>query len=217
MGRNILIVTTAHLEPKECSEINMDFASRIEEYKNSFEILKNFSNFFDEVVILETRVKENFDYLEQSGFRVFYSQKENTFLNKGMNEISHLIEIIKNIESDEEDFIYKMSGRYKLQNLNINEYNDFDCVAKDDSDIYPNLPTGVHTFWFKIKIKLLKDFYKYVGCENQPPEFKTNICIEWELFNFMKLNKRCLILPPQKFLGIQTCVYDGKNWIKRNV
>ena len=217
MGKNILIITTAHLEPKECSEIGMDFESRIEEYKNSFEILKNFSNFFNEVIILETRVSKNVYYLEKSGFRVFYSQKKNNFLNKGMNEISHLSEIIKNLELDEEDIIYKMTGRYKLQNLNINEYIDFDCVAKDDRDIYPNLPIGVHTFWFKIKTKLLKDFYKYVGCENQLPEFKRNICIEWELFNFMKLNNRCLILPPQTLLGIQTCVYDGKNWIKRNV
>jgi hypothetical protein len=210
-----LVITTAHFSESECIHNGFDYNDRIREHTESFQKINNIKNEFDSITIVETRSFENLDYLEKTGFDIFLSKKPNYFLNKGLNEIFHMKNFIdSNQNIAETDLIVKLSGRYKIENDNLLKYTDFDCVAKNDLDIYDS-GKGVHTFYYSIRKKTFNEFYNHVSLDFNNNYYKKDICLEWELKDFLLKSEKCLILPKDEKIGVTTCIFFNKEWIKK--
>lgn len=210
-----LLITTAILPENICNQIydsGYDYNQRIEDYKKSFELANIFKENFESIIILETVSKERVDFLHEYGFNVYYSSVNNFFSNKGLNEIDHINNYLidNNYSIDDNDIIIKLSGRYFIENMNILNYinKKYDLVVKDDSDIYKS-GLGVHSFYYAISKKLFFDFYIFVDLDFDNKEYKKNICIEWELKNFVKTlpDEICYIIPPSDKIGVITNTY----------
>lgn len=215
MIKKHLIITTAHFTEEESKNNGFPYLERIKEYTDSFNKVKNISSNFDSITLLETKSKDKLDYLEDSKFDICYSSKPNLFYNKGLNEIFHLENFLQNNNLiKNQDIIIKISGRYKIENINLLKYIDYDCSAKNDLDIYDS-GMGVHTFYFLFKRYFFHDFYKYVNLDFNNFFYKQSTCIEWELKNFMLKNKKCYIIPYEEKIGVTTCIFSGKEWIKK--
>jgi hypothetical protein len=199
MSKKILISTSFFIDSEQ----------RINQYIESFQTYHNFKDKFDDVIIIETS-QNNVDYVNDSGFNVFYSPLDNEFPNKGYNWIRHLTNYLNtNIQINDDDILTFITGRYMLVNDNmVNLINTlivpkkYDLFAKDDSDIYPNdgINNGVHTFYFSSRIKTFKDFHKWYF-DNQ--HWNVSGCIEYSLRRYMeKNNNKCIVLPKETVLGV---------------
>lgn len=191
----ILIIGSAHIDDDK----------RILDYIASFNLVREQNFLFDKIIILETISQHKIDYLENSGFEVFYSKIGNSNKNKGKNWMNHLGNFLNN-HTDNNIFIF-MSGRYMLQNNNkiksIIDYminHNIEFLAKDDKDLFEG--KGVHTFllFFK-KNKFLEFINYYENNELNSP------CIEHDLKNFLINSNNCFILDYKTEMGIMTNYY----------
>lgn len=207
-----LIITTAVI-PKELCSLNLGYSyeKRMSDYKDSFEYVLKLKDKFNTITILETVSKEKVDELENSGINVYYSNIDNSFKNKGINEILHIQDFLKNSNINDDDIVIKLSGRYLIENDNILSINS-DFIAKYDGDIYPG-DRGVHTFFFGFKKKL---FFQFVSMLNiSSINTYEKICIEWLIKDFM-ISKNISILNNSYKLGVVTCLYSKEmnRWTK---
>jgi hypothetical protein len=195
-----LIITTATISEDICLEkLGYSYYQRISDYQRSFDCVLKMRKKFDTITIIETVSKEKVDFLENSGIDVYYSKFDNSFSNKGINEMYHINDFLENYKIDDDDLIIKISGRYLMITddiLNI----DFDFIAKYDGDIYPG-DRGVHTFFFGFKKKL---FVEFINSINKNDYDK---CVEWLVKDYM-LSKNIKILDNSFKLGVITCLYS---------
>lgn len=154
-----LIITTATIPEDICyQQLGYSYVQRMKDYKLSFDHALKFRENFDTITILETVAKEKVDELEECGINVYYSKFNNSFSNKGLNEIFHIQDFLNNSNFNDDDLIIKITGRYLMVNDNILNI-DSNIVAKYDGDIYPG-DRGVHTFFFGIKKNIFNQFIK---------------------------------------------------------
>ncbi len=141
----IRIIYTAALIPTHIE-------ARKKEYIRSLKILKKFNI---PIYIVEACKKNGPTFLENYCKNIFYAQSNNVFLkNKGVNEVSTLLEAINHFNFSDEDILIKLTGRYHFKSkLFINTIQDnshYDAFVKLD-------PYGqVFTGCFAIKVKYLK-------------------------------------------------------------
>jgi len=214
-NRNVhLIITTANISKNICNKIygsGYSYEKRINDYKKSFEIVSSLRKYFTTITILETCSKEKIDYLYDYNFIVYYSNQNNYFVNKGLNEMNHINNYLcDNSFIKDDDIVIKLSGRYFITNTNIlNFTNKYNIIVKDDRDIYTS-GLGVHTFYFAITKKLFFDFYKFIDLKFDDIDYKKNIAIEWEMKKFFEsLNDEKYMILPQEKIGIITNTYYG--------
>lgn len=199
-----LIITTAIISEELCLQtIGYSYEQRMNDYKNSFKSALLLNDKFDSITILETVSKNKVDFLENSGIPVYYSNINNNFTNKGINEIIHIENFLKNSNIDDDDLVVKLSGRYLIENDTI-LLIDRDFIAKYDGDIYPG-DRGVHTFLFGVKKKLFMEFVDSLNMSNN--NTYDDVCIEWLIKGFM-LSKGIEILDNRYNLGVITCLYS---------
>jgi len=199
-----LIITTAIVPEEICfQKLGYSYEQRSADYIKSFEHGLLFKDNFNSITIIEMISNEKIDILENSGINVYYSKFDNLFVNKGINEIFHIIDFFKNSNIKDDDLIIKITGRYLMMNDNILKI-DSDFIAKYDGDIYSPLNRGIHTFFFAFKKKLFIEFFNSLDFVNNNYD---NICIEWLLKDFM-IQKNIPILDKNYKLGVITCLYN---------
>jgi hypothetical protein len=196
-----LISTSAHLIDNE----------RKGEYIDSYKLIKSFEKDFESITIIETISKVPLDYLENCGLKVCYSKLENPYSNKGVNWLNHIVSFLNDSNIENDDIVVFITGRYKLINLNIisiiNDYmlnNEIDFIAKDDRDLYPLTPHGVHTFLIAFTKNKFLDFYKWYEKNGTIED-----CIEWDLKKYLESSDKSLILPKDEIMGVETRVSSG--------
>lgn len=207
-----LIITTAHIPKESCLiKIGYDYQIRVQDYIESFKSALKLSNKFDSIKIIETVSKEKIDYLENSGIDVYYSTFDNSFINKGLNEMYHIKNFLDNNEIYADDMIVKLSGRYIIVNDNILNL-DSDFIAKFDGDIYDPFNRGVHTFYFAFKKSLFLEFINWLNIENTNNDYTP---IEWKVKEFL-LVKNIKILDNSYKIGVITCLFSKElnRWTK---
>lgn len=196
-----LISTSAHI----------DIPSRIEEYIDSYNLISNLSESFKSITIIETVSQQKLEYLENSGFDIFYSNLGNEHSNKGVNWLNHMTNFISKSKIKDNEIIIFITGRYKMVNTNIlslienhmiSEKNEF--IAKDDNDLYPGADKGVHTFYIAFTKKKFLDFSNWYKENGSPMD-----CIEWDLKKYLETNENCMILPKNIIMGIETRVFQS--------
>lgn len=198
-----LIITTAIISKEKClTQLGYSYEQRMLDYKNSFESALLLRDKFDTITIVETVSKEKVKELEDSGINVYYSNFDNSFVNKGINEMFHIQDFLKNSSISDEDLIIKITGRYLIINDNILNINS-DFIAKYDGDIYPG-NRGVHTFFFGCKKKLFIEFIDTFNFKNN--NYDTT-CIEWLVKDYI-LSINIPILDNFYELGVITCLYS---------
>ena len=179
-----LIITTAIIPKEKClNQLGYSYEQRMEDYKNSFESVLKLKDKFDSITIIETISKKKILELEESGINVYYSKFKNSFTNKGMNEMFHILEFLHNSSINDDDLVIKIIGRYLMENADILNI-DSDFIAKYDGDIYPG-DRGVHTFFFGFKKRLFMEFIESLDVTNNN---YSSVCIEWLVKDFI-LNK----------------------------
>lgn len=198
-----LIITTAVI-PKELCLLRLGYSyeQRMLDYNKSFEYALKFKDKFDSITILETISKYKVVELEDSGIPVYYSKVSNLYSNKGINEMLHIQDFLKNSNFNDYDLIIKITGRYLIENVSILDINS-DIIAKYDGDIY-GPDNGVHTFFFGFKKNLFDEFIKFLDINTHD---YNNICIEWLLKDFL-LSKNIPILNKNHKIGVTTCLYS---------
>ena len=198
-----LIITTAIIPKAIClSTLGYSYEQRMNDYKQSFEYALKLKDKFDSITIIETVSKEKVVELEESDIKVYYSNFDNSFVNKGLNEMFHIQDFLNNSNIDDNDLIIKLSGRYLIINENILNIN-LDIIAKYDGDIY-GLNKGVHTFLFGFKKKLFNEFINFLDVKKHNYDLT---CIEWLVKDFI-LSKNIPILDPNYKLGVMTSLYN---------
>ena len=185
---------------------------RINDYIISINSYEKYKSEFENVVLVETINKNNVTYIDESGFKTFYSPLDNTHPNKGFNWTCHIHYYINNNNQIlDDDIIVFITGRYKLINTNIiqliNKHlikDKYEFLAKEDGDVYDS-GLGVHTFIISFTKKIFNDFFNwYIDYINH------NECIEWSIKKYMKLNpNRCIILPKETIFGVECNPYYG--------
>lgn len=89
----------------------------IECIRNIVEITKNQEDI--KVIVVENNGKRE-TYLDNLGCDVIYTSNNSlNFPNKGMNELLDIKHVIKTYNISDEDFIFKLTGRYKVLNLDL--------------------------------------------------------------------------------------------------
>ena len=201
-----LIITTAIIPEDKClSQLGYSYEQRIEDYKKSFEYALKLRDKFDSITIVETVSNENIVELDESGLDVYYSTFDNSYKNKGLNEMCHINDFLQNSNIDDNDLIIKITGRYLIINDGIlNVKSDF--IAKYDGDIYPG-NRGVHTFFFGFKKKIFFEFIEFLEFLDIKNNNYDDVCIEWLVKDFM-INKKIPILDNSYKLGVVTCLYS---------
>lgn len=172
-----LIITAANIPD--------NYNSRKDLYIKSIESALRYDYLFDSYTILEC-ASSKVDYLE--GFNLHYSKEQNTYPEKGLNEMQHLKAFIEQSNLKDGDAIIKLTGRYLLEdNSFFNKVklliNDYDSIFKDDSDIY--VGRGYHTFLYCMKKNRFLDTINSLrfSSDNMEP-------IEWGVKDFLKEKNR---------------------------
>ncbi|WEK19181.1 MAG: hypothetical protein P0Y49_20595 [Candidatus Pedobacter colombiensis] len=172
-----LIITTANIENH--------YQERKWLYIQSIERALQFDYLFDSYTILECASSDE-DYLNEHN--VHYSNVQNKYPEKGLNEMQHLKAFIEHASFDENDLIIKLTGRYMLEdNSFFNKVrllaSDYDSIFKDDSDIYEGV--GYHTFLYCAKKSRFLEIINSLNYskENLDP-------IEWGVKNYLKGKER---------------------------
>jgi hypothetical protein len=195
-----LIITTATISEDQClKKLGYSYEQRVSDYQKSFDCALELKHKFDTIIIIETVSKEKVDFLENSGINVYYSNFDNSFTNKGINEMFHIKDFLENSKISDDDLIIKISGRYLMITdtiLNI----DSDFIAKKDGDIYYG-DRGVHTFFFGFKKKLFIEFINLINVNDYDK------CVEWLVKDYI-LSKNIKILENSVKLGVITCLYN---------
>ncbi|RXF69093.1 hypothetical protein [Arcticibacter tournemirensis] len=188
-----LIITSANIEEY--------YIKRKQQYIDSIEACLKYTSLFDSYTILEC-TSPNEEYL--NNYNVFYSQEGNPYLNKGLNEMNHLRSFINTVSFSPNDIIIKLSGRYLIQSSHFFQQatmmNDkYDCIFKDDSDVYEGL--GYHTFLYAIKTWLLLETINSLNFDKQ-----NNRPIEWDVKTFIEARGRNMLISDLDLIAYQgTC------------
>ena len=116
--------------------INDFYEQRKKEYEKSINSLFSMG-YKENIEILECVYKEKEKtFLDNFTNNVFYSRKNYTFSNKGVNEILNIKNFLQNKKNSSEEKILKLTGRYILQNdffIKKCELNEYDVILKRDS------------------------------------------------------------------------------------
>jgi hypothetical protein len=200
-----LISTSAHINDK----------NRCEEYIECYKIIYDIKHLFESITIIETISKKSIDYLENSGLNVFYSKLGNPSSNKGTNWLNHVSNFLLNSTLNDDDIIIFITGRYRIVSKNIisliENYmisKNYEFLAKEDTDLYPDSEKGVHTFFMvftKSKFLDLSDWYQING--------KIYNCVEWDVKEYLKTHDKCIILPKDTIMGVETRILSFNNKI----
>ncbi len=211
---NHLIITTATLSeddnsPRYSEEI------RINDYIESFNSILPFKDLFKSITLIETISKEKVIYLEKSGFNIYYSDFDNHFDNKGRNEINHIYNFLVNNNIDDNDYVIKLSGRYKIKNDNLIKNLKHDFIAKNDADIYQR-GKGVHTFFYAFKKFKFLEFFDWYNKNSIEVKTGRITPIEWDVKIFIEINKNCKMLNKNEIIGVETCLHSKttNRWLR---
>lgn len=133
-------------------------------------------------------------YLDDLECDIVYTNNNTLeFKHKGVNELLDIKEVIKQYNIQDDDIIIKLTGRYKLLDLN------FINLVKNKSDIYDafvkffNVCTFEYMFndcvlgLFAIKCKYLKDF-NYDCNESPECEFAKHVRKNIDITKIMEIN-----------------------------
>tara|TARA_B110000977_G_C10938073_1_gene439754 strand:+ start:128 stop:748 length:621 start_codon:yes stop_codon:yes gene_type:complete len=159
----IYIIITTSINNKEGVKNNIHRQTRyIECINNLLELINNDSN-IKPIIVENNGVRQT--YLDDLKCDIYYTNNNMIHYNhKGVNELLDIKEVINQYNIKDEDIIIKLTGRYKLLNLNFinfvkNNINDYDAFVK-----FYNVCTKQYMFddcvlgLFAVKCKYLKEF-----------------------------------------------------------
>ena len=201
MNKPHLISTSAHIENP----------NRVSEYVDSYKNVFDFKDLFESLTIIETISETKLDYLENSGLDIYYSNLGNNHSNKGVNWLKHVTNFLTQSKINDTDIVIFITGRYKMINDNmlsliekhmITEKKEF--IAKEDNDLYIGEIHGVHTFYMSFTKAKFIDFSNWYITNGKPMD-----CIEWDVKRYLESNDKCLILPKNIIMGVETRVFNS--------
>jgi hypothetical protein len=156
--------------------IDFFFDQRKNEYTQSFEVLKSFG-LEENIHIIECTAK--FDtFLDKLTSKVFYTNQNYKYKNKGVNEILNIKFFLDNHLIDDEETIIKLTGRYILQD------NSFIEACKEKYDVTVKFDIHRQAFFgcLGLKKKVLTDFINSTDWLEVENNF---ICIEKSFAEFL--------------------------------
>ena len=131
------------------------YEKRKRQYIDSIETCLKYASLFDSYTVLEC-VSAHEDYL--SPYNTYYSTKSNKRINKGADELTHLLAYLEQSQLPDDTCIIKLSGRYMIEDSYFFDkvaelHENFDSIFKSDNDAY--VGNGYHTFLYYMKKGLL--------------------------------------------------------------
>lgn len=172
-----LIITTAN--------IKHSYKQRKHQYIQSIETCLKYAHLFDSYTVLEC-VSENEEYL--NCYNTVYSNQDNLYNNKGLNEMNHLRAFLKEPAFGDNQSIIKLSGKYVITddyffNKVLELQAQFDSILKNDKDVYEG--NGYHTFFYYMKKKVLLE-----AINNLEFSLNNNRPIEWDIKDYLLMRDR---------------------------
>ena len=161
-------------------------------------------------IIVENNGQDN-TYLNDLSCDILYTNNNNSvFGHKGGNELADIKEVINHYHINDDDTIIKLTGRYKILNLDFINLVQNNCETTDafvkffnvaTKKFHPNMDDCVLGL-FAIKCKYLRNFdYQYV----KSPESEFAFYVKEFVPNIMKIEK----------LNLECCF--ANNFSKLNV
>lgn len=155
------------------------YEKRKQQYINSIEKCLKYSSLFDSYNVLEC-VSPFEDYL--SAYNTHYSSATNKFINKGEDELNHILAFLDQSQLPDDACIIKLSGRYILEDSyffdKVAEFSEnFDSIFKCDADVYAG--NGYHTFLHYIKKSTFAGLYNHMDFTKWE-----NNNFEWQVKNY---------------------------------
>lgn len=160
----VLITSVIHTtnSPLNYSSVRSIYSHK-ERYEQTIETIDSIRKYMPNVDIAMIECSQPSEYLEDLEKRVDYfinlefNEVVNLKTEKGKGEATLLLHAL-NILKDKYENIYKITGRYVLQNtFNINDWNNQDLITACRTNKY-GMENSIHTFFYKIpksKISLL--------------------------------------------------------------
>ena len=171
----IYIIITTSINNKQGIKNNIHRRTRyIECINNLLQLINNDSN-IKPIIVENNGVRQT--YLDDLKCDICYTNNNMIkYKHKGQNELLDIKQVINQYNIKDEDIIIKLTGRYKLLNLNFinfvkNNINDYDAFVK-----FFNVCTKKYMFddcvlgLFAVKCKYLKEF-KYNFLKSPECEF----------------------------------------------
>ena len=171
----IYIIITTSINNKQGIKNNIHRRTRyIECINNLLQLINNDSN-IKPIIVENNGVRQT--YLDDLKCDICYTNNNMIkYKHKGQNELLDIKQVINQYNIKDEDIIIKLTGRYKLLNLNLinfvkNNINDYDAFVK-----FFNVCTKKYMFddcvlgLFAVKCKYLKEF-KYNFLKSPECEF----------------------------------------------
>ena len=159
----IYIIITTSINNKDGIKNNIYRQTRyIECINNLLELINNDSN-IKPIIVENNGVRQT--YLDDLKCNICYTNNNMIeYKHKGQNELLDIKQVINLYNIKDEDIIIKLTGRYKLLNLNFinfvkNNINDYDAFVK-----FFNVCRNKYMFHdcvlglFAVKCKYLKEF-----------------------------------------------------------
>ena len=149
----IITLTTAIIDD------NITKEQRVDEYKECFEIIKNFG--YENFHIIETALDHS-SFLESYSKNVFYTNVNGVHSNRGTNYVKAFKEFLNNSNFEDDDIIIHITGRYPLfndsffNNCSNLELNKVGCFKKDDHNQF-------YLFLFGMRFKELKNLLNNIN------------------------------------------------------
>ena len=171
----IYIIITTSINNKVGVKNNIHRQIRYIECINNLLQLINHDSNIKPIVVENNGVRQT--YLDYLNCDIYYTNNNMIHYNhKGANELLDIKEVINQYNIKDEDIIIKLTGRYKLLNLNFINFvkhniNDYDAFVK-----FYNVCTKQYMFddcvlgLFAVKCKYLKEF-KYTFLKSAECEF----------------------------------------------
>lgn len=171
----IYIIITTSINNKQGIKNDIHRRTRyIECINNLLQLINNDSN-IKPIIVENNGVRQT--YLDDLKCDICYTNNNMIkYKHKGQNELLDIKQVINQYNIKDEDIIIKLTGRYKLLNLNFinfvkNNINDYDAFVK-----FFNVSTKKYMFndcvlgLFAVKCKYLKEF-KYNFLKSPECEF----------------------------------------------
>jgi len=159
----IYIIITTSINNKHGIRNNIHRQNRyIESINQLLRLINNDLN-IKPIIVENNGVRQT--YLNNLKCEVCYTNNNNiNYIHKGQNELLDIKEVINKYKINDDDTIIKLTGRYKILNLNFinfikSNFNEYDAFVK-----FFNVATQKYCFddcvlgLFAIKCKYLKDF-----------------------------------------------------------
>ncbi len=167
------------------ANIREAYEKRKRQYIESIETCLKYAHLFDSYAILEC-VSPHEEYL--SAYNTYYSKESNLLINKGHDELRHMLGYLNQSQLPEDACIVKLSGRYMIEDSyffdRVIELSDtFDSIFKNDADAY--LGNGYHTFLYYMKKKLFADLYSSID-----PSECNKMHFEWQVKHHIMTQER---------------------------